>query len=379
VAYLWPVKADVARTCSSEIYRSLAGDGRAVGDIGASVAAARRTLLVESAEAFSPVLYLRGAGSVIFDFHDRRIVKQGARRKSKGLPPALQSMLEKPFTWVLGDLGEDQAVLRNEFISFLKENGETGVENFSLSALAQRCTLKYGSEYLLSLFQQTLSAAPGGEASPLIGALARFAGPGVHVTLLWQPHMERAVGEAHTKQNVFAIQLSQMGTTIKARVVKRSAGAAAWKTEPVPPKRFDLDSDIVILRLYGGYSAEHRPILSKPVITEDDHIYGLLASGGLSIPTWLEELLARIRVQPGMFVGLSSLEYHHRILLRWLYDQRQAPSDSLAVLMPGADPGEPDIWEAGGGLPGGGRVGSVVEDPAQLAAQLEAFEALERA
>src|SRR5262249_29883653 len=77
VAKLWPVKAGVARFCSSEIYRSLAGAGRAVGDIGTSVAAARRTLLAASAEAFSPVLFLRGAGSVIFDFTDRRVVKRG--------------------------------------------------------------------------------------------------------------------------------------------------------------------------------------------------------------------------------------------------------------------------------------------------------------
>jgi len=373
VAFLWPVKANVARICSSEIYRSLAGEGRAVGDIGASVAAARRTLLTESAEAFSPVLFLRGAGSVIFDFHERRIVKRRAERRPMALPPALQNLLERPFSLILGDLGDDKAALRNEFITFLNENGETGVEGLSLSALAQRCTLKSGSEYLLSLFQQTLTVSADSEASPLIGALARFTGPGVHVTVIWNPYLERAIGAAHPRQNVYAIQLSLLGTSIKARVVKRAAGASAWKAELVPPKRFELDSDIVILKLYGGYSAEHRPILSRPVITEDDHIYGLLASGGLHAPTWLEELLARIRVQPGLFVGLSSLEYHHRILLRWLYDHRQAPNDSLAILMPGSDPGEPDIWEGGGGLPGGGRVGSVVEDPDRLAAQLDAF------
>src|SRR5262249_49227599 len=55
VAHLWPVKADVARTCSSEIYRSLTAANRSRGDIGSSVAAARRTLLAMSAEAFSPI------------------------------------------------------------------------------------------------------------------------------------------------------------------------------------------------------------------------------------------------------------------------------------------------------------------------------------
>src|SRR5262249_11785184 len=152
--------------------------------------------------------------------------------------------------------------------------------------------------------------------------------------LLWKPHLERAVAEAHPKRNVFAIQLSLMGTSIRPRVVTRAAGAPAWKMETVTPKRFDLENDIVILRLYGGYSAEPRIILSQPVITEDDHIYGLMAVEGLQMPGWMEDLLGRIRVQAGFFVGLSALEYRHRILLRWLYDQRQAPSDSLALLMP---------------------------------------------
>src|SRR5262249_36039125 len=61
VAHLWPVKAEVARTCSTEIYRSLTEAERGKGDVGASVAAARRTLLAQSAEAFSPILYLRGS------------------------------------------------------------------------------------------------------------------------------------------------------------------------------------------------------------------------------------------------------------------------------------------------------------------------------
>src|SRR5262249_42314675 len=54
VAHLWPVKADAARVCSTEIYRALTGAERGLGDIGAAVAAARRTLLSTSAEAFSP-------------------------------------------------------------------------------------------------------------------------------------------------------------------------------------------------------------------------------------------------------------------------------------------------------------------------------------
>src|SRR5262249_40514644 len=159
-------------------------------------------LLAQSAEAFSPVLFLRGAGSVIFDFTDRRVLKQGPKRLSKGLSPALQSLLERPFTMVVGDVDEDPSALKAEFLAFLKENGDAGIDGLSLSALAQRCTLKYGTEYLQSLFQQVLMGSAGADAPPLIRALARFAGPGVHVTLLWKPHLERAVAEAHPKRNV---------------------------------------------------------------------------------------------------------------------------------------------------------------------------------
>ncbi|AUX46796.1 uncharacterized protein SOCE26_083050 [Sorangium cellulosum] len=372
VAHLWPVKADVARLCSFQIYRSLTGAERGLGDIGASVAAARRTLLAQSAEAFSPILFLRGTGSAIFDFGERRVSRQRARRSSRGLSPALQSLLERPFTMVLGDFEEDRAALKAELLSFMKESGDNAPEALSLSALTQRCALRFGQESLHVLFQQALMASLEEPVSPLARALARLIAPGVHITLLWRPHMERAIAEAHPQRNVFAIQPSLLGTGGKPLVVKRAAGAAAWKMEPVLPRRFDLDSDVMILRLYGGYSAGPLPIFSHPVLTEDDHIHGLLGALGVDPPVWMEELLARPRVQPGLFVGLSALDFRHRMLLRWLYDQRQAPSDSLAILTPDADRGEPEIWETGCGLPGGGRIASVIEDP-ELVAQLEAF------
>lgn len=372
VAHLWPVKADVARLCSSEIYRTLTGAERGLGDIGASVAAARRTLLAHSAEAFSPILFLRGTGSAIFDFGERRVSRQRARRSSRGLSPALQSLLERPFTMVLGDFEEDRAALKVELLSFMKEGGDTAAAILSLSALTQRCALRFGQESLHMLFQQALMASLEEPVPPLAGALARLAAPGVHITLLWRPHMERAIAEAHPQRNVFAIQPSLLGASGKPLVVKRAAGAAAWRMEPVLPRRFELDSDVVILRLYGGYSAGPRPIFSHPVLTEDDHIHGLLGAIGLDPPVWMEELLSRPRVQPGLFVGLSALDFRHRMLMRWLYDQRQAPSDSLAILTTDADASEPEIWEGGCGLPGGGRIASVIEDP-ELIPQLDAL------
>ena len=373
VAHLWPVKADVARACSTEIYRALTGAERGQGDIGASVAAARRTLLSGSAEAFSPILYLRGSDSVIFNFQGRRVMKPGKKGRSKALAPALQSLLERPFTMVLGDLEDDRAALRQELEQFMKENGEPAVEAMSLSALTQRCVLRFGQDVLHSLFQQALTASPGAPAPPLVGALSRFVRPGVHVTLLWRPSLEHALAQALPQRTVYAIQPSLSGVGGKPRIVKRAAGAAVWKMEPVMPKRFDLESEVVVLRLYGGYSAEQRPIFSQPLLTEDDHIHGPLGAEGARPPMWTEELLSRPRIQPGLFVALSILDFRHRMLLRWLYDHRPAPEGSLAVLTPDAESSEAEIWGSGGGLPGTAHIAAITEDPSALAAQLDAI------
>lgn len=372
IAHLWPVKTDVARTCSSEIYKSLTEARQSQGDVGASMAAARRTLLSQSAEAFSPVLYLRGSDSVIFDFDGRKVSKPSAKRKGKNLAPALQALLERPFHLVLGDLDEDRVTLREEFSQFLQENGDKPSEGMSLSAITQRCALRFGQEVLHSLFQQALTGTLQAGPPPLVGALGRLIPPGVHVTLLWRPYLERAVAEKQPDRTVYAIQTSS--GSAKPRIVKRAAGSSLWKMEPMMPKRFDVENEIVILRPYGGYSAEPRPIFSHPLLTEDDHVDGLLGADGLRPPSWMEELFARPRVEPGLFVGLSTLDQSHRMLLRWLYDRRPAPKDSLAILTPTGDPVEAEIWDSGGGLPGTARIASIVEDSAQLAPLLDVFE-----
>jgi hypothetical protein len=172
---------------------------------------------------------------------------------------------------------------------------------------------------------------------------------------------------------LYCVQPSLASAAGKPRVIKRAAGATAWKMEPAMPKRFDLDNEIVVVRLYGGYSPEPRTIFSQPLLTEDDHIHSLFGIEGQEPPAWLEDLLAHPRIQPGLFVGLSVHEWPHRMLLQWLYDQRPAPMGSLAILAPGADASEPEIWDSGGGLPGTGRIAPITEDPGQLASLLEAF------
>ncbi len=74
LAHLWTVRADVARRCSATFYRSLTRTEASAGNVARSLHDARRTLLAEfeeSAEAFSPVLYLRGRDSLLFDLGGR--------------------------------------------------------------------------------------------------------------------------------------------------------------------------------------------------------------------------------------------------------------------------------------------------------------------
>src|SRR5262249_53315628 len=149
--------------------------------------------------------------------------------------------------------------------------------------------------------------------------------------------LERAVAAAQPNRTIYAIQPS-LRSSGKARVIKRPAGAAAWKMEVATPGRMDFANDIIVLRIYGGYSAEARPILSQPLLTEDDHLFSLRGSG------WLDELLSQPRTRPGLFAGLSLRKWRHRMLLRWLYDERPPPKDSLAIVSPIADPTEPGIW-----------------------------------
>jgi hypothetical protein len=57
-------------------------------------------------------------------------------------------------------------------------------------------------------------------------------------------------------------------------------------------------------------------------------------------------------------VGISVLEWRHRMLLRWLLDQRPPSRVSVAVVAP--ENNEKDIWDRGaGGLFGQGTVRAV--------------------
>lgn len=360
IAYLWPLGADTGRNSSAELYRTLTGAERTEGDIGAALAAARSTLLTSSAEAFSPVLYLRAPDSVIFNFKNRKVTQPSGKSRTKRLAPALQHILEKPFTLVLGDTQDARNALKKELEHFLNDQSDKLPLNLPLSTLMQQCSMRYGSDVLHSIFQASMMAQLHEPPPPFIEAMGRIVPAGVHLTLLWQPHLERAIAAAQPQKNVYAIQPS-LRVSGKPRVVKRPAGANAWKMEVNIPGRLDLDSDILILRVYGGYSPETRPIFSQPLLTEDDHLFSLKNLG------WVDDILSLPRTRPGLLAGLTLRKWRHRMLLRWLYDERPPPKDSLTIVSPETDGAEAGIWDSGGWLDGAGHVAVVTEDLGALA------------
>ncbi len=124
VAHLWPVRADVARRCSTSFYRSLSGTAAHQGDVGRSLHDARRALLAEfdeSAEAFSPVLYLRGYDTTLFDFQGRKLPAlshAAPAAPDRSLQPVPRA-LERRAKWVTWSA---LAVVTMAVIAFLQRN-----------------------------------------------------------------------------------------------------------------------------------------------------------------------------------------------------------------------------------------------------------------
>jgi hypothetical protein len=377
VAHLWPVKSDVARACSGELYRALTGAGRAAGDVGASLGGARRTLLLQSAEGFSPVLYLRGADTVLFDFEGRSVGRPSARgvAGASALDPALRSVLARPFSLVLGDAGgaageiKGREALRRALGRQLAENGDPAAEGLLLPALIERCALRFGEDALSGVFQDVVLDASGVAIHPALEGLARFAGPGVHVALFWVPALERVLAEQHPDRDVYAILPPIFSGAARPLVMKRPRGGE-WRRELALPRRFDLATEIVVLRPYGGYTPG-RPILTSPMLTDDRHLDAFLEAR--TPPEWAHDLLISLRGRPALFGGISVERIWHRKLLGWLFDARPAPADSLAFLDPAMADAEQPSWEAGFGLPGGGRIGVLRQDLDELVPQLAAL------
>lgn len=376
IAHLWPVKAEVARDISCDFYRTLTGTGDGIGDVAASLHATRRTFIERGAEVFSPVLYLRGADPRVLDFKRRRLVAPVVVASGgivDEVEPALVNVLRDPFSLVLGGSGAaipGHAELLGDLVGDLGKRGDADLERLELSALAQRFYLRHGKGKLNRLFQKTIGTTTELPCPAFIRTLAGVLRPGAHTTLLWLPFLEQALAERHPERTIYVIQPGAPGSGESRLVLVHHAGAREWEEEDDPRPDVDLDRDFMVLRLYGGYSPEAQPVLTNPQLTEDDHIQGLIDLRDLFPPDWECAFVGWLRAHPLLCAGISVLEWRHRMLLRWLLDQRPPSRVSVAVVEPAND--EKELWERGaGGLFGQGTVRAVAMSLPQLAQVIE--------
>ncbi len=381
LAFLWAVEEDFAQAFVTAFYEALTAEGPARGDVVASLEAARGALLPHGAAVFTAVLYLRGEDGRVFDFRKPRgHEKTGGGVSPSGLDIPLARLLAGPFSLVLGGVGSQKEilqVLREELTGRLREEGEADLEDAPWSALADRFVSMFGAENLHQLCQQALREAaqaalerPGERDQPgtaLVRALGRRLPAGVHVTLLWEPLLERIAGKSAASQAVYAVQPSIQSVKDPPSVFRRAPGQSRW-TVARAPDRVGPD-DIAVLRLLGGLMATDT--FSSPVLTDDDHLVGVFVSPAFR-PAWMNPYLASLRGRRALFVGMRALDWHHRLLLRWLFD-RSLPDESVVLLPPSATRAERVAWEErGAGLGGTERAHVVQRSEGELAALLGA-------
>jgi hypothetical protein len=164
----------------------------------------------------------------------------------------------------------------------------------------------------------------------------------------------------------YAIQLREK----TAKVLRREAGGG-WKSLAAPPASLDLSRDIVLLRPYRGYTPER--IFTPPLLTEDDYLLGFRALEGPLPRDLANGILGALRSRPALIMGLSLLTWHHRMLLHHLFGKGPIAPESLCMI--DHEDTEPELWEKGEGLPGGGGVGVINATYEDLAAPLEALAA----
>ncbi|HYO72178.1 MAG TPA: CHAT domain-containing protein [Archangium sp.] len=395
IAYLWPVDADVARLCSAAFYKGLTSATKQQGDVAQSLNVARRMVLSSksssSAAAFSPVLYLRGSNPVLFNFKRRKLAPAlPAPREQPALPPALQWLLRQRFSLVLGDRWRNERPLLEQFRERLqqrlREDGQEHLpEGLPLSALTQRYALRINKSALEVVFRDLFENIA--RHSPLVEAMARWLAPGFHITLLRLPVLEFALARRQPGRTICTLQPSgPEGSRI--HVMWRTAHQGDhWKSlqlqaRPEPGLRLE-DSlvqemyqamnprqSIVLARPYRGYPPSHPFELEEPFLTEDDYLQGAWRLENGLPPDLATPLLAAVRNQPALLMGMSMLTWHHRMLLHRLFEGKKLPDRSLVLLEPGEK--EQVLWERGDGLPSKQGVRALELGDSALIAQLEA-------
>jgi hypothetical protein len=378
VAHLWPVNADVARECSAVFYRTLIEDTPQRGDVARSLHAARRRVLArfnESAEAFSPVLYLRNQSSALFDFRNRTVTPPRGPGPSGGGPPVddpgvrgLLDMLGRPFSLVLGDRwSASRAGFRERLHGKLK-GPWAAPQGLSMSTLAQRYALHAGPETLDSLFQKEFrGAAP---ALPLVEAVARHLPPGVHVSLLRTPVLEQALAAQRPTLTFYVIQPQPSGPYGReAPLIRRRQPGGDWEELDKLPEEFNPERETTLVRLYRGFLPDN--VFKTPLLTEDDYLLDMRDLESVLTPDLSDILLGTLRSRPALLLGMSLLTWHHRMLLRGLFDSKPLPDNSQVVLE--VNEPEVDSWKRGRGLPSDRSVQVVQAIPEGLASVIDAI------
>ncbi|WP_437620476.1 CHAT domain-containing protein [Sorangium sp. So ce1151] len=374
VAHLWPLQSWVATSIAKSFYTSLTLWDAQSGDVAASLQSARRELAAEGAGAFSPVLYLRGASPVLFDFRGRKRSTPAPSVPSSDSVDELlgpEGLLRRRFSLLLGDMGEEpldwQEALRSKLA---KELAVPVAELPSLGGAIVRHVLAKGRQELDRLFRDLFDELLNSNAAlftPLAWELARILKPGVHATLLWLPMLEHALADRHPDRNIYVAQPGR--TSLWSRY--REAGKSEWAPPADDwPNTVDFTRDYVVLRPYGGLLPMH--VVMGTVLTEEDHA---LNSRGTEMPEDWDSLANQLRTRAALLVGVSLLDWRHRMILRRLFDAR-LPAKSIAVLPPGADGFEQMLWtKRGGGLSdiGARSVGVVVRDNDALADLIARF------
>lgn len=339
VAHLWPVKADLARLCSERFYGAFVGNGPRRGDAVAALNYARRALFVlnnHTAQAFSPVLYLRTNDPRLFEFTEKiELPPQTASDLAK------REMLEKvvgngrSFSLILGDRWPHDREAFEGFKNQIRDKVSEPLRSdllppgLSSSALMERASLEIGHDQLADKFQHIFKQV---SRPKFLDAIARILSPGPHITLLRTPLLEQAIEAARPDRTLYVVQ---PGTKRKV-VYRRQAGETEWDDDLTElPDTFDPESDILIFRLYSGYTPAQT--FSTTALTEDDFLFNV---GGIAEALYgrghhgdsADTVVAALTHRPALLMGLSILAWHHRKLLHDIFKGKTLHEDSLAVV-----------------------------------------------
>jgi CHAT domain len=348
IAHLWPIKSEASRVFSKQLYRILAGAERSRGDVARAMNEGRRAILAgfdSSAQAFSPVMYLRGPDGILFDFEARKVDRPPEANHASNGPirsnATLTRILQKPFSLVLGDGSQGQGPTvtegRDKRQREPTESSTAEMPSLSANARAPRFALNRAPRTSSVEFHEASRSAAS--APKFLEPLARLVKPGVHVTLSRHLWLEVGIAEQQPDRTIYVIEMAEQ----RAMILRRDGNSKDWVNLEGSLETIDIDHDIVVLRPHGGHSFE------RSLPTEDEYLAGFEKFEGMLPAELAHSLASRLLYRPALFLSLSIHTPHHRALLKGLF-RRGIPRGSLAVLEPGDV--EPLQWEKGAGLPG---------------------------